>query len=96
MKSLSKDTKGFSVVEFLTILIVVVAVSVIGYFAFNKMQENKEANDTSSSQTTNNKETAEAPTVKSTQDLDKADAALDSSKLDDGSDASLDTELNKF
>jgi Tfp pilus assembly protein PilV len=69
---------GFSVVETLIVLVVVVALGFVGYKVYSRQHDNTAT--TASSQSTGSataNDVANAPDVKTTSDLDKAAATLD-------------------
>lgn len=94
--SFRKNQSGFSAVELVIILVVAGALAFVGFTVYSRQQNNKPA-DSSTSQSAVANDVPSAPEVKSTGDLDKASATLDSVNLDDSSDSSqLDSELNTF
>lgn len=99
--SLSKKSSGFSAVEIVLVVAVVALLGFIGWRFYAIQQANS---DQGSSQTTTTQGAAAetggedvpaAPQINSTEDLNKAEQALDStSTSSDGSE--LDSELNSF
>jgi prepilin-type N-terminal cleavage/methylation domain-containing protein len=85
---------GFSVVE---LIIVLVVVGLLGFtsYSVNKQHSDKTAKkNTAASQSST---TSSVPTINSTSDLDKAEAALDQTDIDSSNDSSqLDSQLQAF
>jgi hypothetical protein len=89
----NKLQAGFSAVEGLLVVVVLVAVGAVGYFALNRSMD-KTASDSKTTTSVNDSEPA-APEVKTTSDLAEAEQTLDSSELD-AADSELDAELDTF
>jgi prepilin-type N-terminal cleavage/methylation domain-containing protein len=88
--------RGFSAVEVVIALLVLAAIGVTGYLAFNRMQNaNKEP---STSEQTANDDASSAPAIADTDDLDAAAKTLDKTDVDaaDTDATELDSELNNF
>jgi prepilin-type N-terminal cleavage/methylation domain-containing protein len=97
---LRTNQSGFSAVEIVIVLVIVGAIGLVGYTVYNRQQD--KATDGTSQQSAEQSPTAtdvqSAPEVKSTEDLDKAEAVLDatdpgSSNTDAGM---LDSETSAF
>lgn len=96
-----QDSKGFSLV---TVIIVVAVVGIIGMVAYNVYLKQQDDNKTDSAATTQNEasgqqtaEATEAPEVKNSADLDKAQEALDSINVESNEDdQQLSKELSSF
>lgn len=93
---ISKNQFGFSAVEVVLVLAIVGVLGYVGYFVYSKNNETK--NDTATTQSTESVNTsssatdvAEAPDIKSTSDLDKAQATLDATDPSSNADS---TQLN--
>lgn len=95
MKSLLNQ-KGFSAVEGVIILAVVVLLGIGGYLVFNRQDSSK--NQTASEQSSEAKDVPSAPEISSKSDLDEAETALDQADPSaSNADASqLDSELSAF
>jgi Tfp pilus assembly protein PilV len=52
MKSLKKNESGFSAVEIILVLVIVALLGVVGWFVYNRNQDNKSTNNTTSTTTT--------------------------------------------
>ena len=82
---------GFSIVELGLICGVVVVVGVLGYVFYDRWIGGTQPAEVAET------DTVEAPTIATTDDLAKAEAALDDANLDDSTTLSdLDTELASF
>ena len=94
MKTLHE--RGFSAVEAVIAVLVVAAIGVTGYLAFNRMQNTAKA--PSASDQAAKATTPEAPAIEDDSDLDAAAKALDETNVDaSATDASeLDTEVSSF
>lgn len=85
---------GFSAVEIVLVLAVLVLVGFVGYRVYDS-QQNK--NDGSTEQSTTADDVPAAPEVNSTEDLNKAEETLDQSNIENSNDNSqLDEELSNF
>ena len=83
--------RGFSIAEVSIVCVVVLLVGVLGYVFYNRWISG--VNHTETAQTTADS----VPTIASTEDLGKAESALDSTALDDSSNLSaLDADLASF
>lgn len=69
-----KRVHGFSIVEVLIVVAVLVLVGLVGYNLYSMQQARS---DSAADQQAVAKETPEAPTINDTSDLDKATATLD-------------------
>ena len=87
---------GFSVVEAVIAVLVVAAIGVTGYLAYNRMKDSSKT--PTASEQTENATAPSAPSVGSAKDLDSASKALDNTNLDaSASDtAQLDSETSNF
>lgn len=85
---IDKRNAGFGIVEIIVVLVVLALVGLIGYRVWDANM-NKQAPATTSQN--ENKEISEdtAPEIKSSEDLDKADAALDETNVEGNSEAEL-------
>jgi len=94
------NQSGFSIVEIVIALAVVVLIGFLGYTAFNRMQENQAANSSQADQQSpvaNDVKTA--PSINSTSDLNEAERTLDQTDPSgsNNTDANqLDNELSAF
>lgn len=88
--------RGFSVVEASIVCVVVLLVGVLGYVFYDRWVNGVERMETA--QTTPSPTTADdAPVIASTEDLGKAETALDSATLDDTTSLdSLEADLAQF
>ncbi len=88
--------RGFSAVEICIAVFVLAAVGATGYLAYSRMQDASKT--PTASEQTDNASTPSVPTVSSSDDLDKAEKALDETNLDASvSDSTeLDAELKNF
>ena len=92
---------GFSVVEGLIVVVVLVAVGGAGYFALNRAAKDDNARNTTPTATdqsvADNKaeDTPEAPEITTADDLTNAQKTLDSADFN-GEDSELDAQLNGF
>ena len=95
MSILSRQ-QGFSAVEVVIAFLVVAAIGVTGYLAYDRMQETSKS--PSASDQAEKGVAPPAPNIGDTQDLDDAAKALDDTNLDaSASDTTaLDTELRNF
>ncbi len=93
---MSHKERGFSVIEGIIAVVVVAAIGVTGYFAYNRMQSASKT--PSASDQAQKAVTPTAPSVSKSTDLDKASQALDQTNVDASTtDATeLDTQLNSF
>ena len=93
---INQRERGFSLVEAVIAVAVVVAIGATGYLAYNRMKDTSKA-PTASDQATNGIAPT-APKVSDSKDLDTATKTLDNTNVDaSASDAAdLDTELNNF
>ncbi len=93
---MSRQQRGFSVVEAVIAVVVVAAIGVTGYWAYSRMQTASKT--PSASEQTQKATTPAAPTVSDSNDLDKASQALDQTNLDASTTdtTQLDTEVNSF
>jgi prepilin-type N-terminal cleavage/methylation domain-containing protein len=94
--NINKNQFGFSAVEVVLVLAIVGVLGYVGYFVYSKNGETN--NDTATTQTTESVNTstsatdvAEAPDIKNTSDLDKAQATLDATDPSSSTDT---TQLN--
>ena len=84
---------GFSIVEVSIVCVVVLLVGVLGYVFYDRWVNGVERVETAKTQPAAD----EAPTIASTEDLSKAEKALDTAALDDSSSLdSLDADLAQF
>ena len=96
MKSLKNQT-GFSAFETIMLVATVALLGLAGFLVYDRQQEKKAANNTSSTQNADADKIPEAPEIKSTEDLNTAEKAVDDTKVDNTQDdAQLDKELNSF
>ena len=85
--------RGFSIAELGIVCLVVLMVGALGYVFYNKWIDGAAQTEVAQTSTS---ETA-APTVATTEDLSKAEAALDAADLsDDSSLSTLDADLSNF
>lgn len=90
------NQSGFSVVELVIVLAVVVVLGFVGYSVY-KSQNNKTDDTTTTSQSATASDVPSAPTINSTSDLDEAAIMLDQTDTSSSSDsAQLDSELQSF
>jgi flagellar basal body-associated protein FliL len=99
----SLNQKGFSVVEAVIVVVVLVLIAGAGYFIWDRNKADKNDLNTSTSQEASESATATdvkaAPEIKTSSDLGEAEKVLDAtdpeaSSADDSS--SLDSELSEF
>lgn len=84
---------GFSIVEASIVCVVVLLVGVLGYVFYDRWVHGVVRTETAQTQPAAD----EAPTIASTEDLGKAEKALDTAALDDSSSLdSLDADLAQF
>ena len=88
--------RGFSAIEVVIAVLVVIAIGATGYLAYNRMKDT--AKSPTASEQAEKGTTPDAPTIDDTGDLDTAAQILDQTNLDaSASDSTeLDTELNSF
>lgn len=86
---------GFSAVEGIVVLLVVVGVAGAGYVAVSRSSDKSATSNTAVTTTETEKPIEEAPEIEQTSDLAKASDTLDSAELD-ASDSELDAELSGF
>lgn len=87
---------GFSAVEVLITLVVVAIIGYLGYTFYNGYQD-KMAKSAESANTVS--DTADAPVVTTSEDLDKASTALDQTDVESGNNddmSELDKEISNF
>ena len=92
-----RNQRGFSAVEAVIIVFVVLALGIAGWFVFTRMQHKQSGAPTTTEQTTD-ATTPATPTIQDASDLDSATKALDDTNVDATTDdsAALDAELNRF
>lgn len=104
MKNLRKNSLGFAVFEIIVIVGVVGILSFAGYMVYQRQQD-KDKNSSSTSVTTqaseqkpaSSNDVAEAPEVKNTEDLSKAEKVLDDTNVESSTDDSqLDQDLSSL
>lgn len=86
---MNKKSSGFSVVEILIVIAVVVLLGFIGYRVWSA--SNQPAAETTP--TTSQTQKDEAPQINEASDLNKADSALDSTNVEGDSSQQLESEL---
>lgn len=84
----TRNNKGFGVVEVILVIAVVALIGLIGWRVWTAQQDNDGVEQVDTSNST------EAPTIKSDEDLDKADKALDETNLEGSESQQLDTETD--
>ena len=90
--------KGFAVLEVIIVLIIVAAFAGTGYWVYKqRTSDNKQPTSTSLQDTTDEDAVSSTtvPTVKDTADLQAAEAALDSTTLEQNNEE-LDSQLSGF
>ena|GEM_PF-4671365 len=97
----SQQSRGFTVVEALLILVIVAIVGVVGYKVYNAQSSTDKIaeNTAAGSQQTATSETTVPASIDSASDLAQAEKALDqygSSSSDDQDLSHLDSELSEF
>lgn len=87
-----KKINGFSIVEILIVISVIILIGAVGWLAYTNMSAPKSADETSE------QTSADAPhvTVENEPDLDKADTALDDMNLEDSDTTEFDSTLASF
>jgi Tfp pilus assembly protein PilV len=99
---LRTSQSGFSVIEFVIIALVVVAIGVVGFTVYNRQQNknNITDNDTATvAQSPTANDVKSAPAVSSTKDLDDASKVVDQTDVEGGSNTDsgqLDSQLSAF
>lgn len=89
---MNKDSKGFSLVEIILVIFLIVAVGGVGYYVWNENQTTTKSNVSGNSKSV--AETDQAPEVKSSSDLKEAEIYLDQTDIDKQLDTSeIDTAL---
>jgi len=90
--------RGFTMVEGVVIVIVVLVLASVSYMAYKRMKQQDSTKKDTTSEQSSSADTPSAPTVNNTSDLDEATAALDKTNLDASAtdSADLDKELNNF
>ena len=93
-----RNKNGFSLVETVVLLTVMVLVGALGYMAYNNFVANTDGKATSTSDMSTSPNPSVSPVVvKSTSDLDKISKELDSMSLEDSDSSSqYDTAANSF
>ena len=94
--SKSERQAGFSAIEVVIAILVVIAIAATGYLAYSRMKDTAKA--PTAGEQADKGTTPTAPTVDDTKDLDTAAQTLDETNLDASvSDSTeLDSELNSF
>jgi Tfp pilus assembly protein PilV len=94
--NIRKSQSGFSPVE---VLLAVVVIGLLGFGLFTVYNRQQEQTSTNNSPAVSQQKTASdtAPEINSTEDLTKAEKALDETTVDSASDnAQLDSQLSAF
>lgn len=93
MKNIATSQRGFSIVEGVFVVIIVVIIGAVGYLAYNNFVAPK----ASTTNTASDPSASSPPvTVTSTKDLDTVSSTLDNLQLDDSDSGSLDSASNSF
>lgn len=92
------NQRGFSIVEVVLVLAVVVVLAGLGFVAYNnfavpKTDSNKPSQDSSQSHGHDMNDMSE---VNSTKDLDQAASSLDDTSFDNDGQSEIDSEASKF
>ena len=85
---MTRNHKGFTIVEVVIVLAIVVLIGLIGWRVW---MANQTAGDTDQTDTT---QSTEAPAINSNEDLDQADQVLDETNLEGTESQQLDTETS--
>jgi predicted negative regulator of RcsB-dependent stress response len=85
--------RGFSAVEAIIIVSVVVALALVGWWVYDRAQKDDATENTDTSQ-----QDSSVPEVNNATDLDSAEQSLDNADVDAGTadESELDNELNSF
>ena len=92
-----KDQSGFSPFETGILIATVALLGLAGFLVYDRQQDKKAASQNSSATQTADETIPEAPEIKNTEDLTKAEQVVDQANIDKTQDGDqLDKELNSF
>lgn len=84
---------GFSAVELIIVVVIVGIIAALGIVGYNRWNETKTAKNNAD---TSQQQTASAPEIKKTSDLNKATTTLDGVDFGDADATDLDTQSSAF
>lgn len=91
------NKNGFSIIEAVVLLAVVVIIGTLGYMAYNNFVANKDSGTASTTDTTSKSISTSPVVIKSNSDLNSIANELDSMSLEDSSSSSqFDTAASSF
>jgi Tfp pilus assembly protein PilE len=98
MKNIRQQT-GFTIIEAVLILAVVVVLSGVGYLAYNNFVAHKTTDDTTANTTSHTDASGKSmamPSISSTSDLDTAAKSLDDTSFDNDGLSQIDNDAGNF